>query len=131
MYTIVCYYGDVEVLGYCVFLFAYVLKISQLAYHTFHALPLFLFLSLFSLSYTHNFIVRSCRMYTPYIIIIIIVVVVVIIYHLFMIMIMNRLAPVLIKEVTRRVNLRNIWQAVYTAGMRDILYMIYFGVLRS
>jgi glycylpeptide N-tetradecanoyltransferase len=28
----------------------------------------------------------------------------------------NRLAPVLIKEVTRRVNLKNIWQAVYTAG---------------
>lgn len=25
----------------------------------------------------------------------------------------NRLAPVLIKEVTRRVHLRNIWQAVY------------------
>lgn len=30
----------------------------------------------------------------------------------------NRLAPVLIKEVTRRVHLRNIWQAVYTAGVR-------------
>lgn len=29
----------------------------------------------------------------------------------------NRLAPVLIKEVTRRTNLRNIWQAVYTAGV--------------
>ena len=29
----------------------------------------------------------------------------------------HRLAPVLIKEVTRRVNLRNIWQAVYTAGV--------------
>jgi len=29
----------------------------------------------------------------------------------------NRLAPVLIKEVTRRVNLQNIWQAVYTAGV--------------
>lgn len=28
-----------------------------------------------------------------------------------------RLAPVLIKEVTRRVNLRKIWQAVYTAGI--------------
>jgi len=28
----------------------------------------------------------------------------------------KRLAPVLIKEVTRRVNLKNIWQAVYTAG---------------
>lgn len=28
----------------------------------------------------------------------------------------KRLAPILIKEVTRRVNLRNIWQAVYTAG---------------
>jgi len=28
-----------------------------------------------------------------------------------------RLAPVLIKEVTRRVNRRNIWQAVYTAGV--------------
>jgi len=28
----------------------------------------------------------------------------------------NRLAPVLIKEVTRRVHLRNIWQAIYTAG---------------
>jgi len=30
----------------------------------------------------------------------------------------KRLAPVLIKEVTRRVNLLNIWQAVYTAGVR-------------
>lgn len=29
----------------------------------------------------------------------------------------KRLAPVLIKEVTRRVNLKNIWQAVYTAGV--------------
>lgn len=29
----------------------------------------------------------------------------------------KRLAPVLIKEVTRRVNLRDIWQAVYTAGV--------------
>jgi len=29
----------------------------------------------------------------------------------------KRLAPVLIKEVTRRINLRNIWQAVYTAGV--------------
>lgn len=29
----------------------------------------------------------------------------------------KRLAPVLIKEVTRRVNLLNIWQAVYTAGV--------------
>lgn len=29
----------------------------------------------------------------------------------------KRLAPVLIKEVTRRVNLRNVWQAVYTAGV--------------
>ncbi len=29
----------------------------------------------------------------------------------------HRLAPVLIKEVTRRVNLKNIWQAVYTAGV--------------
>jgi len=29
----------------------------------------------------------------------------------------KRLAPKLIKEVTRRVNLRNIWQAVYTAGV--------------
>mmetsp|Transcript_16506 Transcript_16506/g.22904 ORF Transcript_16506/g.22904 Transcript_16506/m.22904 type:complete len:427 (-) Transcript_16506:85-1365(-) len=28
----------------------------------------------------------------------------------------KRLAPVLIKEITRRVNLQNIWQAVYTAG---------------
>jgi glycylpeptide N-tetradecanoyltransferase len=28
----------------------------------------------------------------------------------------KRLAPVLIKEVTRRVNLRDIWQATYTAG---------------
>jgi glycylpeptide N-tetradecanoyltransferase len=31
----------------------------------------------------------------------------------------KRLAPILIKEVTRRVNLQNIWQAIYTAG-RDI-----------
>jgi len=29
----------------------------------------------------------------------------------------KRLAPVLIKEVTRRVNLTSIWQAVYTAGV--------------
>jgi len=29
----------------------------------------------------------------------------------------KRLAPVLIKEVTRRVNLCNVWQAVYTAGV--------------
>lgn len=29
----------------------------------------------------------------------------------------KRLAPVLIKEVTRRVNLKNIWQALYTAGI--------------
>ena len=29
----------------------------------------------------------------------------------------NRLAPVLIKEVTRRVNKLDIWQAVYTAGI--------------
>lgn len=28
----------------------------------------------------------------------------------------KRLAPVLIQEITRRVNLKNIWQAVYTAG---------------
>jgi len=28
----------------------------------------------------------------------------------------KRLAPVLIKEITRRVNLQDIWQAVYTAG---------------
>lgn len=29
----------------------------------------------------------------------------------------KRLAPVLIKEVTRRVNRENVWQAVYTAGI--------------
>jgi len=29
----------------------------------------------------------------------------------------KRLAPILIKEITRRVNLHNIWQAVYTAGI--------------
>jgi glycylpeptide N-tetradecanoyltransferase len=29
----------------------------------------------------------------------------------------KRLAPLLIKEITRRVNRRNIWQAVYTAGV--------------
>jgi glycylpeptide N-tetradecanoyltransferase len=29
----------------------------------------------------------------------------------------KRLAPVLIKEVTRRVNLTNVWQAAYTAGV--------------
>lgn len=28
----------------------------------------------------------------------------------------NRVAPVLIKEITRRVNLQNIWQAAYTSG---------------
>lgn len=30
----------------------------------------------------------------------------------------KRLAPLLIKEVTRRVNLLNIWQAIYTAGVK-------------
>ena len=30
----------------------------------------------------------------------------------------HRIAPVLITEVTRRVNLKNIWQAVYTAGVQ-------------
>lgn len=29
----------------------------------------------------------------------------------------KRMAPVLIKEITRRVNEKNIWQAVYTAGI--------------
>jgi len=29
----------------------------------------------------------------------------------------KKLAPVLIKEITRRVNLHNIWQAIYTAGV--------------
>lgn len=29
----------------------------------------------------------------------------------------KRLAPLLIKEITRRVNLSNVWQAVYTAGV--------------
>lgn len=29
----------------------------------------------------------------------------------------HRLAPVLIKEITRRVNVLNIWQAIYTAGV--------------
>ena len=29
----------------------------------------------------------------------------------------KRLAPVLIKEVTRRVNAHNVWQAIYTAGI--------------
>jgi glycylpeptide N-tetradecanoyltransferase len=29
----------------------------------------------------------------------------------------KRLAPVLIKEITRRVNVQNVWQAVYTAGV--------------
>lgn len=29
----------------------------------------------------------------------------------------KRLAPMLIKEVTRRVNVHNIWQALYTAGI--------------
>jgi glycylpeptide N-tetradecanoyltransferase len=29
----------------------------------------------------------------------------------------HRLAPVLIKEITRRVHLQNLWQAVYTAGV--------------
>ncbi|CDW71605.1 n-myristoyl transferase [Stylonychia lemnae] len=29
----------------------------------------------------------------------------------------KRLAPVLIKEITRRVNLTNVWQALYTAGV--------------
>ena len=28
----------------------------------------------------------------------------------------KRLAPLLIKEVTRRVNLKSIWQAIYTSG---------------
>ena len=30
----------------------------------------------------------------------------------------KRLAPILIKEITRRVNLCNIWQAIYTAGAK-------------
>ena len=30
----------------------------------------------------------------------------------------KRLAPILIKEITRRVNLHNIWQAIYTAGVK-------------
>ena len=29
----------------------------------------------------------------------------------------KRLAPVLIKEVTRRINLSNVWQAIYTGGV--------------
>ena len=29
----------------------------------------------------------------------------------------HRLAPVLIKEITRRVNIKNMWQAIYTAGI--------------
>ena len=29
----------------------------------------------------------------------------------------KRLAPVLIKEITRRVNLTGVWQAIYTAGI--------------
>jgi Myristoyl-CoA:protein N-myristoyltransferase, N-terminal domain len=29
----------------------------------------------------------------------------------------KRLAPLLIKEITRRINLTNVWQAVYTAGV--------------
>jgi glycylpeptide N-tetradecanoyltransferase len=29
----------------------------------------------------------------------------------------KRLAPVLIKEITRRVNITNVWQAIYTAGV--------------
>ena len=29
----------------------------------------------------------------------------------------KRLAPVLIKEITRRVHVRDMWQAVYTAGI--------------
>ena len=29
----------------------------------------------------------------------------------------HRLAPLLIKEITRRVNVTDIWQAVYTAGV--------------
>lgn len=29
----------------------------------------------------------------------------------------KRLAPVLIKEITRRVNLASVWQAIYTAGV--------------
>ena len=30
----------------------------------------------------------------------------------------KKLAPLLIKEITRRVNMCNIWQAVYTAGVK-------------
>lgn len=37
--------------------------------------------------------------------------------HLILYCSSKRLAPVLIKEVTRRVNLENRWQAVYTAGV--------------
>lgn len=29
----------------------------------------------------------------------------------------KRLAPVLIKEITRRINALNVWQAIYTAGV--------------
>lgn len=29
----------------------------------------------------------------------------------------KRLAPVLIKEITRRVNLKDVWQAIFTAGV--------------
>jgi glycylpeptide N-tetradecanoyltransferase len=42
----------------------------------------------------------------------------------------HRLAPILIKEITRRVNLTNVWQAVYTAGVllpRPIAKCRYFS----
>lgn len=41
----------------------------------------------------------------------------------------KKLAPLLIKEITRRVNLNNIWQAIYTAGIiipKPIVKTTYF-----
>ncbi|EGR30518.1 n-myristoyltransferase 2, putative [Ichthyophthirius multifiliis] len=41
----------------------------------------------------------------------------------------QRLAPVLIKEITRRVNIKNMWQAIYTAGVvipKPVSYATYY-----
>jgi glycylpeptide N-tetradecanoyltransferase len=41
----------------------------------------------------------------------------------------KRLAPILIKEITRRINLTNVWQALYTAGVvipRPVATAVYY-----
>ncbi len=46
----------------------------------------------------------------------------------------KRLAPILIREITRRVNLTNVWQAIYTAGIiipKPIAKTMYFHRLMN